>query len=47
MTGTGACVFAEFESEAAANVVAGQVPANCTSFVARGVNLSPLRQALV
>jgi 4-diphosphocytidyl-2-C-methyl-D-erythritol kinase len=47
MTGTGACLFAEFESEAAANVVAGQVPANCSSFVARGVNLSPLRQALL
>jgi 4-diphosphocytidyl-2-C-methyl-D-erythritol kinase len=47
MTGTGACVFAAFESEAAAKVVAGQVPASCSSFVARGVNLSPLRQALV
>jgi 4-diphosphocytidyl-2-C-methyl-D-erythritol kinase len=47
MTGTGGCVFAAFESEAAANVVAGQVPANWSSFVARGVNLSPLRQALV
>ena len=47
MTGTGACVFAAFESEAAANVIAGQVPARWSSFVARGVNLSPLRQALV
>ena len=46
MTGTGACVFAAFESEAAAKVVAGQVPASWSSFVARGVNLSPLRQAL-
>ena len=47
MTGTGGCVFAAFDSEAAASVVAGQVPANWSSFVARGVNLSPLRQALV
>jgi len=47
MTGTGACVFAAFESEAAANVIAGQVPARWSSFVARGVNLSPLRQALL
>ena len=47
MTGTGACVFAAFESEAAANVIAAQVPARWSSFVARGVNLSPLRQALV
>ena len=47
MTGTGACVFAVFETEAAANVVAGQVPAGWSSFVARGVNLSPLQQALV
>jgi 4-diphosphocytidyl-2-C-methyl-D-erythritol kinase len=47
MTGTGGCVFAAFDSEAAASVVAGQVPASWSSFVARGVNLSPLRQALV
>jgi 4-diphosphocytidyl-2-C-methyl-D-erythritol kinase len=47
MTGTGGCVFAAFESEAAANVVAGLVPANWSSFVARGINLSPLRQALM
>ncbi|MDH3888943.1 MAG: 4-(cytidine 5'-diphospho)-2-C-methyl-D-erythritol kinase [Gammaproteobacteria bacterium] len=47
MTGTGACVFAAFESEAAANVIAGQVPARWSSFVARGVNLSPMRQALL
>ena len=46
MTGTGACVFAAFESEAAANEVAGQVPAKWNGFVARGVNLSPLQQAL-
>jgi 4-diphosphocytidyl-2-C-methyl-D-erythritol kinase len=47
MTGTGGCVFAAFESEADANVVAGQIPASWTGFVARGVNLSPLRAALL
>jgi 4-diphosphocytidyl-2-C-methyl-D-erythritol kinase len=47
MTGTGGCVFAAFASAADAKVVAEQVPASWTSFVARGVNLSPLRAALV
>ena len=47
MTGTGGCVFAAFASEADARVVAGQVPDNWSSFVARGVNLSPLRAALL
>ena len=46
MTGTGGCVFAAFASAADATVVAEQVPASWTSFVARGVNLSPLRAAL-
>ncbi|MGB5305383.1 MAG: 4-(cytidine 5'-diphospho)-2-C-methyl-D-erythritol kinase [Gammaproteobacteria bacterium] len=46
MTGTGACVFAAFESEADAQRVAGQVPASWQSFVARGVNRSPLRAAI-
>jgi 4-diphosphocytidyl-2-C-methyl-D-erythritol kinase len=47
MTGTGSCVFAAFASEADASVVAGQVPDDWSSFVARGVNQSPLRAALV
>ena len=47
MTGTGGCVFAAFASAAAANVVAGLVPDNWAGFVARGVNQSPLRAALV
>ena len=47
MTGTGACVFAAFASEADARVVAEQVPASWAGFVAKGVNLSPLRAALV
>ncbi len=46
MTGTGGCVFAVFESEAQAQAVAEQLPANLSGFVARGVNRSPLLAAL-
>jgi 4-diphosphocytidyl-2-C-methyl-D-erythritol kinase len=46
MTGTGGCVFAAFDSEAGARAVADRVPAKWPSFVARGVNRSPLLSAL-
>jgi 4-diphosphocytidyl-2-C-methyl-D-erythritol kinase len=46
MTGTGACVFAGFATEAEAQAVAGQIPQTWTGFVARGVNRSPLQVAL-
>jgi len=46
MTGTGSCVFAVFESEVDARAVEGQVPGGWTSFVARGVNRSPLHVAI-
>jgi 4-diphosphocytidyl-2-C-methyl-D-erythritol kinase len=42
MTGTGACVFAAFATQAAAQAVRRQLPAGWTGFVARGVNRSPL-----
>ncbi|GBU13739.1 4-diphosphocytidyl-2-C-methylerythritol kinase [Enterobacterales bacterium] len=42
MTGTGACVFAEFNSEHEAREVLRQVPAWISGFVAKGVNVSPL-----
>lgn len=42
LTGTGACVFAAFEDEAAARAVLAQCPAKMTGFVARGVMNSPL-----
>ena len=45
MSGTGACVFAAFESEAEAQSVAGQVPRDWSAFVARGMNRSPLQAA--
>ncbi|TKI05587.1 4-(cytidine 5'-diphospho)-2-C-methyl-D-erythritol kinase [Martelella alba] len=46
LTGTGACVFSEFDTEAAARQVLEQAPAWIHGFVARGVNISPLRVAL-
>jgi 4-diphosphocytidyl-2-C-methyl-D-erythritol kinase len=46
LTGTGACVFAEFDTEPAALRVLEQAPAWLHGFVARGVNLSPLASTL-
>lgn len=46
LTGTGACVFAEFDTESAARQVQEQAPEWLQSFVARGVNVSPLKLAL-
>ena len=42
LTGTGACVFADFERAADAERVAARVPDRWTSFVARGLNTSPV-----
>ncbi len=46
LTGTGACVFAEFDTESAARHVLELSPKGVTGFVARGVNLSPLHRTL-
>ncbi len=46
LSGTGSCVFASFVSAAEAERVAARVPDEWTSFVARGVNESPLAAAL-
>jgi 4-diphosphocytidyl-2-C-methyl-D-erythritol kinase len=46
MTGTGACVFAGFEHAADAQRVASLVPQQWSSFVARGLNRSPLHAML-
>lgn len=46
LTGTGACVFAAFGSHRAATAVQQQVPAQWTSFTARGTNVSPVLKAL-
>jgi 4-diphosphocytidyl-2-C-methyl-D-erythritol kinase len=46
MTGTGSCVFASFERAVDAERVAARVPEEWTSYVARGVQRSPLMAAL-
>ncbi|MCZ4674899.1 4-(cytidine 5'-diphospho)-2-C-methyl-D-erythritol kinase [Citrobacter sedlakii] len=47
LTGTGACVFAEFDTESRARQVLEQAPEWLEGFVAKGVNLSPLHRALL
>lgn len=42
MTGSGACVFAEFESEVEARAVEARLPAGMRGFVARGLERHPL-----
>ncbi|MTD26173.1 4-(cytidine 5'-diphospho)-2-C-methyl-D-erythritol kinase [Erwinia sorbitola] len=46
LTGTGACVFAEFDTEHAARQVLELAPKELQGFVARGVNVSPLHRTL-
>lgn len=46
LTGTGACVFAEFDSEQKAQAVFDLKPTDFTGFVAKGCNISPLHQWL-
>jgi 4-diphosphocytidyl-2-C-methyl-D-erythritol kinase len=42
MTGSGACVFAEFESETQARALLNQLPGDMRGFVARGLDRHPL-----
>lgn len=46
LTGTGACVFAQFDTESAARQVYELIPKEWQSFVARGMNVSPLHRHL-
>lgn len=46
MTGTGASVFAGFDSEAAANAVLSRLPVRFSGFVAQGINQSPVHHLL-
>ena len=46
MTGSGACVFAEFSTEAAACAVLDRLPAAMRGVVARGLAFHPLRDAV-
>ncbi|WP_225639465.1 4-(cytidine 5'-diphospho)-2-C-methyl-D-erythritol kinase [Candidatus Profftia sp. (ex Adelges kitamiensis)] len=43
LTGTGACVFAEFDTKKSAQQVLKQAPIGIKAFVARGINVSPLQ----
>ncbi|HYG54412.1 MAG TPA: 4-(cytidine 5'-diphospho)-2-C-methyl-D-erythritol kinase [Burkholderiales bacterium] len=46
MTGSGACVFAEFEDEGAARAVYSKLPGGMRGFVARGLEQHPLFERL-
>lgn len=46
LTGTGACVFAEFDTESDARQVLELAPKWICGFVARGLNFSPLQRTL-
>lgn len=46
MTGTGACIFSRFSSEQEAINVQSQLPDGIESFVAKGLNQSPMHNAL-
>lgn len=46
LTGTGSCIFASFERAADAERIAARVPDAWRSFVARGLDRSPLHAAL-
>jgi len=42
MTGSGACVFAEFETRAQADAVQSQLPGGMSGFVTQGLERHPL-----
>jgi 4-diphosphocytidyl-2-C-methyl-D-erythritol kinase len=46
LTGTGSCIFAACASAIDAERIAARVPDHWTSFVARGINLSPVHEQL-
>ncbi|TKF81382.1 4-(cytidine 5'-diphospho)-2-C-methyl-D-erythritol kinase [Vibrio sp. F13] len=46
LTGTGSCVFAEFNSKKEAELVREQLPDTVSAFVAKGRNISPLKETL-
>lgn len=46
MSGSGACVFAEFETESAARAAFAQIPAGMSGFVAQGLDHHPMRDTV-
>ena len=45
MTGTGACIFAAFDSVEKANIVKSQLPEKWSGYVAQGLNTNPVTDA--
>ncbi|MEZ8195270.1 4-(cytidine 5'-diphospho)-2-C-methyl-D-erythritol kinase [Vibrio cortegadensis] len=46
LTGTGSCVFAEFDSKQNAETVLEKLPDTVSAFIAKGRNTSPLKETL-
>lgn len=46
MSGSGACVFAEFETESAARAAFAQIPVGMDGFVVRGLDHHPMRDTV-
>ena len=46
MTGTGSSVFAAFDDQSEAEQILKQRPGNCSGFIARGINRSPVLEIL-
>jgi 4-diphosphocytidyl-2-C-methyl-D-erythritol kinase len=46
MTGSGGCVFAEFETEEAARQIAHLLPPTMSGFVAEGLDRHPLQSLI-
>jgi 4-diphosphocytidyl-2-C-methyl-D-erythritol kinase len=44
MTGSGACVFAEFSTESEARAIEARLPEGLRGFVTRGLDRHPLRE---
>ncbi|HEY6516972.1 MAG TPA: hypothetical protein VIY50_12585 [Steroidobacteraceae bacterium] len=47
LTGTGSCIFASCATATEAERIAARVPDEWTSFVARGLNISPAHRSLM
>jgi 4-diphosphocytidyl-2-C-methyl-D-erythritol kinase len=46
LTGTGSCIFAEFSDEKNAKNALDQLPGQWSGFIAKGINISPLKKML-
>ncbi len=46
LTGTGSCLFAEFDNKQAAEIVGAKLPDTVSGFIAQGKNISPLYETL-